>query len=133
MERQILTTPWGKEIHMDELGRIVPIDFILTKHKYGKMITDLGLTIQEESVTRAIVTMFSGRLYSCSFVKLLFWWPNPFAYIVITSFVCIYYDVHVNIFAIKYYLTKLLSHSEQNAQPSHDSNPGPTEFPIFIH
>lgn len=61
MERRVLTTPWGKEIHMDELERIVPIHFILSKFKYARSVIDLKLTIQEESIIRAIVTMFSDR------------------------------------------------------------------------
>ncbi|XP_045180934.2 nuclear receptor ROR-beta-like [Mercenaria mercenaria] len=61
MERRVLTTPWGKEIHMDELARIVPIHFVLTKFKYSQSVRDLDLTVQEESVVRAIVTTFSDR------------------------------------------------------------------------
>lgn len=60
MEKRVVTTPWGKEIHMDELARLIPMDFLLMKLKCARQIQDLDLTIQEESIVRGIVTMFSG-------------------------------------------------------------------------
>ena len=64
MEKRVVTTPWGKEIHLDELARIHPIDGILSNYEQCRLLVTLNLTVQEDAVIRAIVTTFSGGLFS---------------------------------------------------------------------
>ncbi|XP_060590429.1 vitamin D3 receptor-like isoform X2 [Ruditapes philippinarum] len=61
LDRRILTTPWGKEIHLDVLAKIHPIDPIISRHKQCQLLVDLKLTEKEDAIIRAIVIMFTDR------------------------------------------------------------------------
>jgi hypothetical protein len=63
LDRRILTTPWGKEIHLDVLAKIHPIDPIISRHKQCQLLVDLKLTEKEDAIIRAIVIMFTGEFF----------------------------------------------------------------------
>ena len=57
----VTTTPWGKHMHLDELGYIVNKDFILEKHKVQEKITQLDLSKDEEALLTGVILTFTGR------------------------------------------------------------------------
>lgn len=59
-DRRVITSPWGREMHFDELGRILPEDFIFQKYHFAEKVVSLELSIQEEAVTRAILITCTG-------------------------------------------------------------------------
>lgn len=60
-EKKIVTTPWGSNLHLDELGRIVPRDLLLLQHDTSRQLLELNLSTQEEAILRALVIVFSDR------------------------------------------------------------------------
>ncbi|XP_045182448.2 nuclear receptor subfamily 1 group D member 2-like [Mercenaria mercenaria] len=60
-DRQVVTSPWGEELHLDELSQLIPINITMKRYQYAQRLEDLKLTIQELSVLRAIITLASDR------------------------------------------------------------------------
>lgn len=59
-ERKMITTPWGEELHLDELNHFLPINIVLQRHKYAQRLFHLNLSTQELSVLQAIVATAPG-------------------------------------------------------------------------
>lgn len=58
----MITTPWGEELHLDELNQFLPINVVLQRHKYAQRLFHLNLSTQELSVLQAIVATAPGTL-----------------------------------------------------------------------
>ncbi|XP_052763256.1 nuclear receptor ROR-beta-like isoform X2 [Mya arenaria] len=54
---EVLVTPWGRTFHLSELEGFLPKDMLKLRIKMAVRLNALGLSLQEEAVLRAIVTM----------------------------------------------------------------------------
>lgn len=61
MHKKMITLPWGSPLHLDELGKFFPMEHIQARHHYIKQLAELNLSVQEESLLRAIVILFTDR------------------------------------------------------------------------
>ena len=57
----IVTTPWGKHKHMDELGYIVNKEFVLERLKVKEQATKLDLSKEERALLTGVILTFTGR------------------------------------------------------------------------
>jgi len=60
LEKKVLITPWGKECHFSEISAFFPLRFLKLRLRFAKKLRELDLTLQEESVLRAVVVMSAG-------------------------------------------------------------------------
>ena len=57
----VTTTPWGRNMHLDEIGQIVSKDFMFAKFHIKKMAHGLDLSQEEEALLTAVLLTFTGR------------------------------------------------------------------------
>lgn len=62
-EKKVLLTPWGKEYMFHEINNFFPLRFVEQRFRFAQKLMRLDLTLQEESLMRAIVVTFTGRMF----------------------------------------------------------------------
>ncbi|XP_060552200.1 retinoic acid receptor alpha-like [Ruditapes philippinarum] len=60
-ERMVMTTPWGEEIHLEEINQLIPLNIILLRCQFARRMTELQLTSKEMGIFKAIITTASDR------------------------------------------------------------------------
>lgn len=59
-DRKILVSPWGDKLSFEE--NVPSVEYLLAKTRFAEKIQSLDLSIQEESMLRAILILASGML-----------------------------------------------------------------------
>lgn len=67
-KRQVITTPWGKHMHLDEIEALIPRELLIMRNTVSTQLFDLNLSTQEESILRALLVVASG-ISMFSFLK----------------------------------------------------------------
>ena len=58
----ITTTPWGRNMHLDEVGRLISKDFLFAKMGVKSKVMALDLSPEEEAVLTAVLLTFTGTV-----------------------------------------------------------------------
>lgn len=57
---KVATLPWNKEYHFDEISKIFPENYCISKIKNLQNVIQLGLSFEETVVLKAVVLTFPG-------------------------------------------------------------------------
>ena len=57
----VVTTPWGKSMHVDELSQAVSKDFLFAKLTIKQKVEKLDLSPEEEAILTGVVITFPGK------------------------------------------------------------------------
>ena len=58
---QVATTPWGKTVHFNDVGKILPREVLKARYSNFVLLQSLDLSIEEEAILRGIVITFTGK------------------------------------------------------------------------
>ncbi|KAL4218153.1 hypothetical protein ACF0H5_022889 [Mactra antiquata] len=58
---KVYTTPWGETIHASEIMQFLPSKLIEGRLKFAQRLHELGLSVQEDAILKALVLTFTDR------------------------------------------------------------------------
>ena len=68
----VATVPWDKEYHIEELGKLYPLEFLDQKVTIMNEFQDIKLSAEESILIKSIVLTFPGLCDTCTYQKYLF-------------------------------------------------------------
>jgi hypothetical protein len=60
---QVATAPWNKEYHIEELGKLYPLEYLDRKVSIMNEFQDIKLSAEETILIKAIILTFPGLLF----------------------------------------------------------------------